>query len=115
MKVAKTFQALKLLSVTTLLACTEHDFQIIEKGESVTVLVERKYNCNIPIGGYALLSIENPNDSIGYVWISENSDIASCNNDTIFGHRVGTTKVLNANVTDIKYEITVNVINKIES
>lgn len=111
MKIIKAFQSLcLLLSGSMFISCIEDQTLIIDREPEISTSVTVKQNCNVPVGEYILLKIDNPNDSIEYVWVSENSDIASCKKDTIFGHRIGTTKVLNANATDIKYEIIVNVI-----
>ena len=111
MKIRKAFQGLSLLlSGNMLISCLELQLHVADQEPEILTTVTVQQNCNVLVGGYILLNFDNPNDSIEHVWVSENSDIASCKNDTIFGHRVGTTKVLNANATDIKYEIIVNVI-----
>ena len=110
MKIIKAFHSLSLLlNISMFISCVEDQAIIIDVEPEISTIVLMKYNCNVSVGGYELMKIDNPNDSLEYVWVSENSDIASFENDTIFGHRVGTTKILNANATNVKYEITVNV------
>lgn len=69
------------------------------------------YDYTIPIGGFTIIDIAETTDTVSYDWVSENYDIASCQNDTIFGNKVGKTRVLNANATKSKYIINVNVVN----
>lgn len=108
MKRKKVLQTISVLYCSLFASCADQIITIdIEPDISTHVSVKYKYD--IPIGEYALLPISNPDDNTEYEWVSENAEIASCKNDTIFAHRVGITRIMNANVIDVLHEITVNV------
>ena len=102
---------ISIMILRGLYSCEDIHIELPEVDISTTVTATYTYNYTIPIGEFAIIDIAETKDTVSYDWISENYDIASCQNDTIFGNKVGKTRVLNANATESKYIINVNVVN----